>query len=871
MVSSMKKVFLILAAAAMAAASCTKPELEIQKPSEGKGYYFVVNADTESEEETPLQEDASNLADTKITVGNRQETSEGSGAYYYPLYWAQNDKIRIYNEAGTGSVSATVQNVDANDKYTKRQFKSDAALTLSTTPQRLSVVYPADESLVTYINGATNSQDSLLFNIPRTQIQAGNNNSLHLRKYYLAYGTTTVNTSVSQSQTLPINDVTLKKPLSIVKVNLSTTYYQGYHLKGVKLFTSNREISGRMWVALEPAAGTEPTCLKRGISNYYDYRTTDLIHSFSVGADFETPELFNTPKTLYFVAYPRKEDDIVKRHVDLVIYLQKIDSNGEVVETVTLPKRITSVSDDGLGNVKLEAGKLTEITISDVSPKTNSYDWFEPVETRDILDGYAYGPQNTYVVLWYPDDGNTTPASHLQYSISVKGRGDFSMMRLADPTHYDIFTHSNHEADTEKHFIYVDGADYAAGKTYPRAGEDGALHGDNPPRYAIENANGDYRLSFYVNNRRGSAGALTNGSMGCWGQIAVYHESINSVTNEKTYTLLWTYMIWGRRTDAADVGTVIVDGRKIMNRALGTSIPNEIAARAARGFDQDNIALFQWGRKDPFSPQDPKNGSASLFSYAHASTSNNHIMAVRHPGVMYTKASAGSTDDETSDWSNAHNNHLWGAKTGGETAEGGHKTIYDPCPQGWRVCDAAVTRYLRTYPADDKIQEPDLSTTASHLYNADAALNKTYTAQNAKWISRNWNTSKNANGVSNYAKDEYDAVICTPCEVYYAATADKIVDYEIWPYHGVIWGSRVDLENQTWKGCNRSNNQYAGAFYWSNGYISDSNYYRGICAFHNYNSTGTSVSNFASAHLIKTNAMAVRCQKDDSDKVNLMN
>ncbi len=829
MVSSMKKVFLILAAAAMAAASCTKPELEIQKPSEGKGYYFVVNAGTESAEETASREDTQKSAGTKITVGDRQQDGDNS---YYPLYWARGDKIRIFNESGA-SVVATAD-VTANDTYTKAGFKTTTGLDINSDSHRIVLAYPGQAfSKESYVNNTDNAKDSLIFVLPRTQIQVGNDNSLHLRNYFLAVGKTNVNRlDASGTKTIAINDITLHKPLSIVKVNLSTTYYQGYHLKGVKLFTSNRAISGRVAYCIKDSVAT----IKRKISGVYDAKTTDQLHSYSVGADFETPELFNTPKTLYFVAYPRKSNDVSGRPVDLVVYLQKVDSNGDIVETVTLPIRISEK-----GNVKLEAGKLTEITVSDLSPSSNDHKWFEPVETRDVLDGYAYGPQNTYVVDWHPT--NTQ-----KYTISVKARGDFTMLNHFNATHYHIYTHSNSAEDSQKYFLYIEDTD--KGKAYPRADGSGSIDGETQLYPVIEN-----EISFKVNSRRDKASDSTPGSIGCWGQLAIYHKSVFTENGNTTtrYTLLWTYMIWGRRTNAARVGAVTVNGYELMDRALGTAYPNELAARVSYGFDQDNIALFQWGRKDPFSPHNPKNGSNELFSYAGATQSNNYIMAARHPNVMMIRTVDSGLDADDCDWSHAHNNGLWGAEASGASATGGHKTIYDPCPQGWRVCDAEVVNYLYNYNGDDKIQEPPLN----------------YTAQENAWEKDKWNTSKNDNGVSNY--NGGDAVLCTPCEKYYVTSGDKIVDYEIWPYHGLIWGSYMSLvgENEkpytSWGHRNRTDNQFTGACYWSNGYTDD---YRGVCAFRCYVNEGNYLSREKNS--IKTNAMAVRCQKDDTDKVNLL-
>ncbi len=806
----MKKVSILLALATMAFSSCLKQETLIQKPSEGKGYYITMSASTEPE--TPSKEDSSNSANTKLSVGYKK--SDENGNLYYPLYWSAGDAVSIFNQNGQG-VSANV--TDADGTSGQAVFASTGTLSLSSTPHRITIAHPSlkrnDESLLSFTNGATNEEDALEFIIPRTQIQSGNNNSSHLKYYYFAYGTANV-TQLPANQNLTIeNDVLLQKKLAVVKVNLSTTQYQDYNLKGVKLYTYNRNLSGRMTCNITTGA----TTLVHGDTEYDD-ATTDPTLSTSVGADFETPELFNVPKTLYFVSNPRLEADVVDRDIILVIYLEK---DGE---TVTIPKNL------GRGTVYLNAGSLTELTVSNLTENDNSYEWFEPVEPRDLLDNYAYGPQNTYIVDWYPDGGTSTPATDKTYSMSVKARGDFTMLRMGEPTHYAIYSHSNHPDDASKHFVYIN----SPSETYTRT-----LSQANPYQYSVAD---DYTVSYKVNTRRLSTTATTKGSMGCWGQIAVYNESTR-LDGTKSYTLLWTYMIWGRRTDAARVGDIKMDinGTEyvIMDRALGAPYPNELATRHNYGFDQDNIALFQWGRKDPFAIKEVLNGTSSLWQYSHMSVNNNYIMIVRHPHTMLVQNHS-STDG---DWTYVHNNELWGAQTSGENATGGHKTIYDPCPAGYRVCDAAVVNYLTTYDsankftsANVKIQEPDLS-----------ALN--YTAQNSNWIKKNWNSA------SDYS--DMDAVLYTPCVSY--TINNRTINYEIWPYHGVIWGSYVSTDYHTGWTANRSNNQYDGAYYWSNGYSSD---HRGIMAQFAYSSGGAYASHGVNNNSIKANAMAVRCQKE---------
>jgi hypothetical protein len=109
-----------------------------------------------------------------------------------------------------------------------------------------------------------------------------------------------------------------------------------------------------------------------------------------------------------------------------------------------------------------------------------------------------------------------------------------------------------------------------------------------------------------------------------------------------------------------------------MDRNLG-------ATKAGTGSGLGTGLFYQWGRKDPFpatlAPGATQPGSGSFTAVATTSALGTVTNTIQNPGVFYYSSSS------PYDWHYAsRDNTLWG-----HDANGGIKTIYDPCPSGWRV------------------------------------------------------------------------------------------------------------------------------------------------------------------------------------------
>ena len=147
-------------------------------------------------------------------------------------------------------------------------------------------------------------------------------------------------------------------------------------------------------------------------------------------------------------------------------------------------------------------------------------------------------------------------------------------------------------------------------------------------------------------------------------------------------TIIWSWHIW-RITDTPVGVTLasITDGSgftaptlKMMDRTLGA-----LRATPNTGLtpEQDYGLYYQWGRKDPFQTQGTVTTAAGGSSITPAD-------AVKNPTTFYTNSGV---------WA-LRNDNLWGCPFTELTAainskqfnkNAGIKSIYDPCPVGWKV------------------------------------------------------------------------------------------------------------------------------------------------------------------------------------------
>nr|AIF26524.1 hypothetical protein [uncultured bacterium fosmid pJB42G5] len=132
--------------------------------------------------------------------------------------------------------------------------------------------------------------------------------------------------------------------------------------------------------------------------------------------------------------------------------------------------------------------------------------------------------------------------------------------------------------------------------------------------------------------------------------------------------ILWSWHIW--LTDTPETH-VYKNGTRVIDRSLGaiSAEPGDVGDVGAVGL------MYQWGRKDPFM------GSSSITSVSMAASTLSEWPIV-DSGKTVAYATANPTtfikgDSTNGDWLSSKDDSLWGST----------KTIYDPCPAGYRVPD----------------------------------------------------------------------------------------------------------------------------------------------------------------------------------------
>lgn len=138
--------------------------------------------------------------------------------------------------------------------------------------------------------------------------------------------------------------------------------------------------------------------------------------------------------------------------------------------------------------------------------------------------------------------------------------------------------------------------------------------------------------------------------------------------------ILWSWHIW--LTDRPEEQVYYNDAGTMMDRNLG--------ATSAKPGDVRSLGLlYQWGRKDPFlgaSNIDSDNAAQSTLSWPFAVESTpktgNMEYALAHPTTFIT-----FNEDNNLDWYYNLNREI--SKIRWQSS----KTIYDPCPNGWKVPD----------------------------------------------------------------------------------------------------------------------------------------------------------------------------------------
>jgi uncharacterized protein (TIGR02145 family) len=142
--------------------------------------------------------------------------------------------------------------------------------------------------------------------------------------------------------------------------------------------------------------------------------------------------------------------------------------------------------------------------------------------------------------------------------------------------------------------------------------------------------------------------------------------AVVAIKKKDTDDIVWSYHIWVTAyVPETENTTSQASGLTFMSRNLG-ALADDLST-AAYGL------YYQWGRKDPFPGVDNPGGVDGAITLTDTSSEVGTVTySIQHPAT-FIFASASPND-----WHHgSRNDALWG--------QGDDKSVYDPCPSGWRV------------------------------------------------------------------------------------------------------------------------------------------------------------------------------------------
>ncbi len=504
-------------------------------------------------------------------------------------------------------------------------------------------------------------------------------------------------------------DFSLTHAMSYLRFVVATTDYADYMLKSVQLYDAAGEAAlvgdYTFDVASTTIEGVEGKTLSSAKVVVAD------------GAEFKA--IGSDKQEVYLTLLPGA--DLTSATVYAVVTFANAKK-----ETVSIPVELSKKG-------KLNAGTMTTIDLGSVNASSNAFKWYEPVEKRNLVNGWCYGPQNTYFV------ERSAEGAWNQVTFDVKARGDFS--QVAEPKYVGII--SSGDVGNNKLIRLSDGTN---------------TYNDKPTTAVSDN----YEVTVEM------APTSQNCGSSAYGVIAVY---------DKDYNLLWSYMINsyepGEEPKAnAYPGT----GKAVMDRNLGAKKPATKEMIPAKG---DWCAWFQWGRPTPLMWS---NSGQSHYNGALVNEDIDLKAALAKPFIKWGYAS-GDGWTSNGNWYVGEFRNLWGGNETEDFYDKNNdmgKTVYDPCPAGYRVASGDVIEYVIKYGKRNEIDHTDVTKTDDILFPNIAS------------------------------------VVEIPLD-------GEVKDY--WIYCGAHWGS-----NGSWGNRTGSTNKH-GALYWSNSPVGNQAYVLQHCYF----------------------------------------
>ena len=170
--------------------------------------------------------------------------------------------------------------------------------------------------------------------------------------------------------------------------------------------------------------------------------------------------------------------------------------------------------------------------------------------------------------------------------------------------------------------------------------------------------------------------------------------------------VIWSWHIWIVDENPLDATDTYSNGKTFMRKNLG-AFTNSNGEKDEQKILDSYGMYYQWGRKDPFprplffdasgaDNEDRYNESGTYIKevFAERSSSNGTLEYItKNPMHFITNAACVEEGgDGVGDWLVAADNTLWNEDT---------KSVYDPCPYGWKIPSAEDLSVLHLADAED--------------------------------------------------------------------------------------------------------------------------------------------------------------------------
>lgn len=231
---------------------------------------------------------------------------------------------------------------------------------------------------------------------------------------------------------------------------------------------------------------------------------------------------------------------------------------------------------------------------------------------------------------------------------------------------------------------------------------DATVRGNGAPTSASGGLEGAIEGGVAVSVYHSDGDDFIEGNVSCSGGRIFFYTKDSFSSGTKLVSLLdadgqvlWSWQIWAN-PDIRDV--TLSNGQTWLNMNIGAH-QESFNNKGYNGY------YYQWGRKDPFN-QRYFDGSAASdmapFISAASRIDGSLENSILHPETFYGSYHPQGVTELTADWSTYDDEvkvyDWWNANITGDdqTEVPGSKTMFDPCPAGYRVPTYAEVEYLLT-------------------------------------------------------------------------------------------------------------------------------------------------------------------------------